>query len=88
VRKNVATPYDKFYFDEKYHFSIFHEHKDTKLNHFSPISKVLNFWVLQIYPLKMNLVLEIWKRHGFQKRNRKKILTSLSTSIPNLNTYV
>ena len=25
-------------------------------------------------PLKMNLVLEIRKRHGFQKRNRKNIL--------------
>jgi len=28
-------------------FSMFHEHKNTKLNHFSPISKVANFWVLQ-----------------------------------------
>ena len=26
---------------------MFHEHKNTKLNHFSPISKVANFWVLQ-----------------------------------------
>jgi len=25
---------------------MFHEHKNTKLNHFSPISKVANFWVL------------------------------------------
>ena len=29
-------------------FPIFHEHKYTKLNHFSPISKVVNFLVLII----------------------------------------
>ena len=43
----TMLPYDKFYFNEKYYFSMFHEHKNTKLNHFSPISKVANFWVLQ-----------------------------------------
>jgi len=46
---------------------MFHEHKNTKLNHFSPISKIANFWVLQFYPLKMNLVVEIRKRLGFQR---------------------
>ena len=24
---NVATPYDKFYFDEDYYFPMFHEHQ-------------------------------------------------------------
>ena len=38
---------------------MFHEHKNTKLNHFSPILKGANFWVLQFYLLKMNLILEI-----------------------------
>jgi len=27
---------------------MFHEHKNTKLNHFSPILKVANFGVLQL----------------------------------------
>jgi len=31
-------------------FSIFHEHKYTKLNQFLPISKGTNFRVLEIYP--------------------------------------
>jgi len=42
----LLTSYDKFDFDEKYYFFIFHEYINTKLNYFSPISKVLNFWVL------------------------------------------
>jgi len=28
----VAKFYDKFYFNEKYYFPMFHEHKNTKLN--------------------------------------------------------
>ena len=35
---------------------MFHEHKNTKLNHFSPISKVANFWVLH-----RMLVKHMWK---------------------------
>ena len=42
-------------------FPIFHEHKKAKLNHFSSISEGANFRVLQFYPFKMNLVLEIQK---------------------------
>jgi len=48
VHKNVATSYDKFYFDEKYYLSIFHEHKNIKLNHFLLFQKGTNFRVLQI----------------------------------------
>ena len=40
-------------------FPMFHVHKNSKLNRFNYISKVENFRVLQSYPLKMNLVLEI-----------------------------
>jgi hypothetical protein len=39
----------------------FHVDTKTQLNHFSYISKEANFEVLQFYPLKMNLVLEIQK---------------------------
>ena len=42
-------------------FLMFHVHKNSKLNRFNYISKVENFRVLQSYPLKMNLVLEIRK---------------------------
>jgi len=36
----VAKPYGKFYFKEKYYFFLyFHEHKNNKLNCFSPLSK-------------------------------------------------
>ena len=35
--------------------------QNANSNHFSSISKGVNFRVLQFYPLKMNLVLEIWK---------------------------
>jgi len=49
--QQVAKSYDEFYFNEKnIIFPMFHELKNTKLNHFSPISKFVNFWVLQIYP--------------------------------------
>jgi len=41
MHEQVAKPNDKFYFKEKYCFPVFHEHKNTKLNHFLPISKVV-----------------------------------------------
>ena len=40
-------------------FIYFHEHKNTELNHFSSISEEANFRVLQFYPFKMNLILEV-----------------------------
>jgi len=44
--QQVAKSYDNFYFKEKYYFSIFHEHKNTKLNHFHIFQKEINFRVL------------------------------------------
>ena len=38
--------YNKFNLENKYYFSMFYEHKNTKLNHFNFISKVANFRVL------------------------------------------
>jgi hypothetical protein len=61
MHQQVVKPYDKFQFSEKYYFLCFHEHINSKLTHFSSISKEANFRVLQFYPLKMNLVLEIRK---------------------------
>ena len=46
---------------KRFVFLYFHEHINTKLNHFNSISKRENFRVLQFYPFKMNLVLEIRK---------------------------
>ena len=62
--------------------------KNTKLNHFSSISKGTIFRVLEIYPLKMNLVLEIQKRHGSSKRKQDKDLDNsfnFTTCIPKVN---
>jgi hypothetical protein len=42
-------------------YLCFHEHDNTKLNHFNSISKGINFRVLQFCPLKMNPILEIRK---------------------------
>jgi len=50
-----------------------------KIKSFFSYFKREKFRVLQIYPLKMNLVLEIQKRHGFKKRNKNKILIIIST---------
>ena len=62
VLKHVSKPYDEFYFKEKYFSLCFNEYKNSKLNLFNPISKRAKFFrVLQFYPLKMNLVLEIRK---------------------------
>jgi len=44
--QQVAKSYDKFYLNEKYYFSIFHEHKNTKLNRFSSIFQKTIFRVL------------------------------------------
>jgi len=33
---------------------MFHDHKNSKLNHFSPISKVVNFWVLHLLAVTLN----------------------------------
>jgi len=47
MHNHISNPMINFYFNEKYYFPMFHEHQNTKLNHFSPISKAVNFWVLQ-----------------------------------------
>ena len=62
MHNNIAKSYDKFFMYEKILFFLyFHEHKNTKLNQFTSILERANFRALQFYPLKMNLVLEIWK---------------------------
>jgi hypothetical protein len=48
--KMLLGPMMNFNLNEKYYFSIFHEHKHTKLNHFHLFQKGVNFRVLQIYP--------------------------------------
>ena len=64
-------------------FLCFHEHINSKINHFSSISKNSNFRVLQFYPLKMNLVPEI--RTTSTRRQRYSVyrffFTSLCSSI-------
>jgi hypothetical protein len=88
----VTKSYDNFYFKEKYYFAyIFMSTKNTELNQFSLISKGTIFRVLQFYPLKMNLVLEIRKRHRSSERKQNKDLDNsfnFTTCTPKLNAYV
>jgi hypothetical protein len=48
MHQQVAKPYDKFQFSENIISLCFHEHKNSKLTHFSSISKEANFRVLQV----------------------------------------
>ena len=46
---------------KNYYLPMFSWAQNTRLNQFISILKRGNFRVLQFYPLKMNLVFEIWK---------------------------
>jgi hypothetical protein len=78
--KNIATPYDKFYFDEEYYFPIFHEHKNTKLNHFHLFQKGANFRVLKKTSTSIEMsnhfpALFISHIHVIPKENKKLVET-------------
>ena len=64
---HVATPYDEFYYSEKYHFSYISWAQNTKLNQFIPFSKRANFRVLQtasvVHDLPGPLIRGGWVAH-------------------------
>jgi hypothetical protein len=79
MHKQVAKLYDKFILIKNIIFLYFMSTK-IQIKLISPIFKYLQ--TLGCYkstPLKKNLVLEIRKRHRFQKRNKNKILIIIST---------